>query len=850
MLEYYTLEMKTIYHNYLIIILLLFSTNTNTYGQVTPTTQPRADYALPPPPPPVAKPGESIGNGSSSVEVKKFSLKNGITSFEENGLWGLRNGESILHHPIISRFFMNTETILGETEHGYLLWNNEGVLIQEISPKYDDIVSDRGFYRITNNGLQGIIDQKGSVRVPAEYTTVRFLNDLIIVNEDDIGYSLYPKNEPVESFSHVTTFQNGFIAKRAGKYGYFGTDGSKTGFIYDSIYINNKNRRSYQSQKLKKVDPLKINNNYSNGPFIVKNGEDLGLLSSTSELILPLSYKNIYPYKGLIVIENWESRKALYSPTTKKTTSFSYDNIYVDGYTYITVSKDQKRGILNREFEELIPLEYESILWHTTGGFVIQKDGKQGWANEDGKIIIDPLYDELDDFSAWDNSDFSGFYKVKNNETYGIIDKEGKIIIPPIYKFINTERDYFLVIDAQERFGIISKTGEVVLPTEYTFIDKSVTKNSPINFIIKEDNKGIADEDFNIILPANNKEINYIHNTLNLLNPFSPNSGRYLYVKGPDLKVGVFDETTKRMTIPIEYDDILQKFDTYNKTYFLVRNKSKYGIIDELNQNVIPIKYDYLNIDHLIEKSDQDESDYKAIVAKKGKYGLVNFNHSIILDLIYEDIGRLDESDEIYKVKKDGVYSIMYSDGKLVHQGPYDDVAIFWGNEVLAFRNDSASVVNKNGYVQLTKPMKMHQGFTTFDDMKYALIEAINSETNDLLLEFAKKVAPSEHIQHFVLYNHFSDTQMYYDSDFYDRAIEKYYHLLLEIKSYYKSGYDDLDSLTEVNDYTLRDGNLITVKRTTDWAYGDRDIEKLLRNAFRVNGYWVSGYFLSHHYNY
>ena len=64
---------------------------------------------------------------------------------------------------------------------------------------------------------------------------------------------------------------------------------------------------------------------------------------------------------------------------------------------------------------------------------------------------------------------------------------------------------------------------------------------------------------------------------------------------------------------------------------------------------------------------------------------------------------------------------------------------------------------------------------------------------------------------------------------------------------YYKSILFDKKSLTTVEDYTIYDGEVYTNKRTTDHTFGNvKYLEKFLRNSFKVNGYWISPYFMSH----
>ncbi|MFO7862961.1 MAG: hypothetical protein R6U85_03090, partial [Salinivirgaceae bacterium] len=78
---------------------------------------------------------------------------------------------------------------------------------------------------------------------------------------------------------------------------------------------------------------------------------------------------------------------------------------------------------------------------------------------------------------------------------------------------------------------------------------------------------------------------------------------------------------------------------------------------------------------------------------------------------------------------------------------------------------------------------------------------------------------------------------------------EKYYNDLLQFKHNYWNknsglGYERT-ALTEVIDYTLYSDGFITNKRNTDHAFGNvKYLEKILRNAVKINGFWISSYFM------
>ena len=157
---------------------------------------------------------------------------------------------------------------------------------------------------------------------------------------------------------------------------------------------------------------------------------------------------------------------------------------------------------------------------------------------------------------------------------------------------------------------------------------------------------------------------------------------------------------------------------------------------------------------------------------------------------------------------------------------------------------------NKGTFITNEEPMQPHSGYETFDDLKLALIEALDSKDQNLLKTFVNKIAPSEHILYYLKENLFDKSTLYVNIDY---IKEKYLKDLLKFKysewnadtSYGYKGYNRASlQVVDYTRYSERDG-MVTNTRTSDHAYGDtRFMEKLLRDAIKINGYWISTYFM------
>src|SRR5687768_15767820 len=60
--------------------------------------------------------------------------------------------------------------------------------------------------------------------------------------------------------------------------------------------------------------------------------------------------------------------------------------------------------------------------------FPVEIDGRYGFINKLGKIVIDPQFEAVGDFSE-------GFARFKKNEKWGFIDRRGRIVIAPRFEW-------------------------------------------------------------------------------------------------------------------------------------------------------------------------------------------------------------------------------------------------------------------------------------------------------------------------------------------------------------------------------------------------------------------------------
>lgn len=166
------------------------------------------------------------------------------------------------------------------------------------------------------------------------------------------------------------------------------------------------------------------------------------------------------------------------------------------------------------------------------------------------------------------------------------------------------------------------------------------------------------------------------------------------------------------------------------------------------------------------------------------------------------------------------------------------------GQRALSFYQGKMRPIDQHGkFLAAATEMVPHQGYKTFDELKAGLIAALDSKDQKVLEQFVARICPSAHTLYFLKYNDFNRQPL----GRLDVASlrETYLQALLNFKAeQWDTGIYDRARLTGVTDFTEHKERYVGNSRREDHAFGDRFMEMLLRNAMKVNGYWISTYFM------
>lgn len=376
--------------------------------------------------------------------------------------------------------------------------------------------------------------------------------------------------------------------------------------------------------------------------FTLKVDNKYGVINKEGKQIINTEYTNVIipnPQKPVFLCYASDNTKVLNQNGEEIFTEFkSIEPIKLKNIasslmyekSILTYKENEKFGLINLEGKKLTKAIYDKIegLPYKEGELLVQKEGKYGVINLKGNQLIKPQYDQINvdgysnDENGYKNAGYIVGNKTEEGYRYGYIDINGKMLLETEYNEIQRitdvkENDIYLIAAKNGQYGLF-KNKEQVIGNEYQSITYNLTDETLI--LQKTKKFGVANLDGKIIIPVEYKQID--------------NTGIYIYATNEDGTEKVY---TKEGT-EVQADSNIAILETSNENYKIKidnTNGTVYSIIDK-NDNTIT-KQNYSYIEYL--------SDDNFIVSLDGKLGVINSNNEIKIDIKYDSIEKLQNTD-------------------------------------------------------------------------------------------------------------------------------------------------------------------------------------------------------------
>ena len=396
----------------------------------------------------------------------------------------------------------------------------------------------------------------------------------------------------------------------------------------------------------------------------------------------------------------------------------------------VSVRLGRSTGLFSSDFKQIIPIEYENVSpLGTKSLYLVDRlnsdyDNARRLIDNNDKDILGDNYQNITIPSSlnkdYSYSDYSTvnylMVKSKSNNKYGIYDiKNGRMAVPAKYDQIENAGDGQILVKEGTTYNVLRNFSPVfkMNMAEIKYYDAGL-------YLVNTGSKwGVADNSGEFVVPAVYNSVNYVRGKLPLF-IVSQSPGKYSVI------------TDKSKALFSDYDTIIN----VNDVHFILKRNKKWGLMDILGTEVLPLSYDTIYSDG-----------YRRVFAKKGTITLVNLTDGRVeaTPTPYEDIETLSYS-SAYKVRKGNLYGILNSNLQKETELEYESIT----RESRAYDNYSYWV-QKNGKKGILSsrwethlPIKYDQilyfssipAFVVKLNNKYGIVDLYNNEIEPVKYDY------------------------------------------------------------------------------------------------------------------
>jgi len=354
------------------------------------------------------------------------------------------------------------------------------------------------------------------------------------------------------------------------------------------------------------------------------------------------------------------------------------DNIVADYSAIIDSTREE-----NVSFEKLL-YEFNN------------KEYKWGLLNKAGKIVVKPIYDEVNSY------DISNVFGVRLGNKWGVIDSAGSLIVEPEYdKLGSYVRSNTLGINLNEKWGFVNVEKRIIVDPKYDW-QPIFDKNASITDIKLNNKIGLINTAGKIIAEP----------IYSMIADFEDGNATEIRLNS---KSGLIDRTGKVIAEP-KYDDI-NKFSLLGIASTELGRK--WGCINDKGKIIVEPKYDKVR--------DFDSSNITGIELND-KWGLINSIGEVIAEPKYDDVMNL-PIQNIAAFKIDNKWSLINNKGKVITETKYDGInyasksliLMYLENKIVALITNDGNIVEGLNYDKIKATSKTDQFFALEND-KWGII--------------------------------------------------------------------------------------------------------------------------------
>jgi hypothetical protein len=430
-------------------------------------------------------------------------------------------------------------------------------------------------YGTPEGGVFGLYDKNGKEIIPVQYEDIA-----------QIGY---------ES-------TNGYIIKRNGKYGICSPTGKilmepqytemncESELCIVSRYIEQSEQTKMgliNHNALKEIVPTiyeHIESLSYEGDYLFKLNGKFGLMSKTGAITLPANY-NFLKATDLYDNDQWVLANA-YGEVTQ-----SYYGSEVTGGNW---------GVINKKGDTILPFKFKEISFENDSivnlldydgkAYLMNMETQRILTNSEANYLSKINYDYENPIFLMGKDVTRGEYGDATGGTYGLVTSKGEELVSFSYSEITLENEHFIANSIDfNGYDLLNKKGEVLIKRAST-----IEPFSDSVFLVQTDGKASL---YNV----NSGQYSLTNNFTDFATPeyYNGYGAMFIGIKNTNDKWGILNKQGEALIEP-QYCDVISSGDAYIivAKCGAVGDAFKYGVIDLMNNVVIPFEYESIETNY------------------------------------------------------------------------------------------------------------------------------------------------------------------------------------------------------------------------------------------------------------
>jgi hypothetical protein len=344
---------------------------------------------------------------------------------------------------------------------------------------------------------------------------------------------------------------------------------------------------------------------FSDGLAAVAQQGLYGYISKSGNLVINYLFKDAEPFHNGFAVVMKDSLYGLINKKGEFIIQALYDELSETEDDLFIAAKNEKYGYVRRNGVPLTAFTFDIASDFRNHKAVVSLGEKSGLIDEQGRYIINPVFDELVFISD------SLLKAMNEEELWGIIDAQGDTILPFDYEAIGEFGDGLALVARQGKCGYVDKTGSVVIPLKFIYSTSLLTTGQFLN------GYALLKQKYTSALIDRNGEVIKFKGYDDYKRPASG------LVPVRKQKRWGFTDLAGRNRIPCIYESV----ESFSDTLAIIRKGSIAGLIDTTGRVFIQPLYQDIKV---LQKA--------ILVESNNKWGLLSESATLYLPCNYESM--------------------------------------------------------------------------------------------------------------------------------------------------------------------------------------------------------------------